>query len=603
VSLEGVDVSTTNAIKLRLADVETVIVPERVIADDVPFVLALTAGDVKALSELAQRGVSLQRLMEQAVSTSLEPFNLISKRRNRLTGLVFSHNVVGFTASSLEGEVSYTQATARFKLRSQTEFAMRLLVSPKGRDRIESRANVSHTQRALFSIIEGAYVCSPQWEPPPPPPLPELPSGLPERLTASWMQSFFVLNTGALAARVFGQPVAFQSELDTTESLEKLASGGAPVIVVRLIANDKRELEALVLVTPEVERELVRLSKSAEARFVGELFRVLFGEAAAQWQKLAGQDVNWKAQAVGRIGAGDFKTVTSRLEGGGVVLRQEAGLDEGTVQWHIALPPHTWHWMMRMTAKSMDFKAGEQPERDAIFQATGWGAGSIPWKLIFPFFGDRDLQLLVRQLDRLRMTDADLAAVGRALTHGNRDRWLEAMPQNLRERVQDYKITPGEALRRQIAMTQVLIGLNLQNRLPEGRLVPWLAIYSEFQWQRRQRPLEALLPLRHLVYGMDRGSLSRLLYDEKNQVLEEALCWAEFAVLDQVRRAISPGFALRLLDNIAHRRPRTNAYTAQAALLTLYRRAHSGMVEGRYMIRRTPARRLTDLIRALDEPQ
>jgi hypothetical protein len=84
-------------------------------------------------------------------------------------------------------------------------------------------------------------------------------------------------------------------------------------------------------------------------------------------------------------------------------------------------------------------------------------------------------------------------------------------------------------------------------------------------------------------------------------VLEEALTWAEFAVLDQVRRAISPGFALRLLDNIAHRRPRTSACTSQGAQLAVYRRADRGRVEGRYLIRRTPAKRLNELIRALDE--
>jgi hypothetical protein len=603
VSYEGIEIGTTNSLKLRWGEVDTVILPERVIAGDIPFALALTARDVQALSELAQRGVSLQRLMEQAVSTAIEPFNLISKRRNRLTGLTFSHNVTGLTAAHLDGEVSYTVATGRFKLRSQSEFALRLLVTAKGRDRIEDRATAGHTQRALFSIIEGAYVCSPQWEPLPPPPAAEAPTGLSERLSAAWMQSFFALNGGAVAPRVFGQPVAFQGALALEEELEELSGESAPLTVVRLIANDKKELEALVVLRQAAERELIRLSKSAEPRFLGDLFRVLFGEGAALWQRLARQDVTWKVLAVGRIPPDSVGAVSKRLEGGGMTLRLEAGLDEGALFWHVALPPHTWHWMMRLTAKAMEFKVGESPDRDAIFQATGWGSGTIPWKVVFPFFGDRDLQHLVRQLERVQLSEADLAAIGKALRHGDRDRWLEAMPVNLRERVQEYRVAPGEGPRRQIAITEQLIALNRMNRLPEGRLVPWLDVYAEFQWHRRQHLLEAQLPLRHLVYGMDRGSLSRLLYDEKNQVLEEMLCWAEFPVLDQARRVISPGFALRLLDNIAHRRPRTCAFACQTAQLSVYRRAHQGRQHGRYLIRETPARRLRELIRWLDEPE
>src|SRR3972149_2741802 len=178
ISYEGVDIGTTNSLKLRWSEIDTVILPERLIEEDIPWVIALSARDVQTLSELSQRGTSLQRLMEQAVSTAMEPFNLISKRRNRLSGLIFSRNVTGLTAAHLEGEVSYTMATGRFKLRSQSEFALRLLVTAKGRDRIEERATAGHTQRALFSIIEGAYVCSPQWEPPPPPPAEEAPTGL-----------------------------------------------------------------------------------------------------------------------------------------------------------------------------------------------------------------------------------------------------------------------------------------------------------------------------------------------------------------------------------------------------------------------------------------
>jgi len=603
ISYEGLEVGTTNSLKLRWSDVDTVILPERVIEEDIPFVLALTAKDVQVLSELAQRGISLQRLMEQAVSTAMEPFNFISKRRNRLASLQFSHNVTGLTAAHLRGEVSYTMATGRYRLRSRSEFALRLLVTPKGRDRIEGRVTEGNTQRALFSIIEGAYVCGPQWDPPPPPPEAEAPTGLSERLGAAWMQSFLALNDGAIAARVFGQPVGFQSALVAARDLDALASEQAPVTVVRLIANDKKELEALVVLRQDQERELLRLSKSAEPRFLGELFRVLFGEAAALWSRLLGQDVQWKAIAVARIPPESIDAVTKRLEGGGVALNVKARLDEGHIEWHAALPPHTWHWMMRLTAQAMNQPVGASPDRDQIFQASGWGAGTIPWKVVFPFFGDRDLQMLIRQLERVRLTEADLAAIGKALTHGGRDRWLEAMPVNLRERVHEYKVAPGEGPRRQIAITGHLIELNRANRLPEGKLVPWLQVYSEFQWHRRQHLMTQQLPLRHFVYGMDRASLSRLLYDITNEELTEMLCPAEFPVLDQVRRAISPGFALRLLDDVSVKRPRTSAFQAQTATLGVYRRALAGQTQGRYLIRQTVSKRLRELIRWLDEPR
>ena len=101
---------------------------------------------------------------------------------------------------------------------------------------------------------------------------------------------------------------------------------------------------------------------------------------------------------------------------------------------------------------------------------------------------------------------------------------------------------------------------------------------------------------------MARTSLSRLMYDEQNPVLEDLLCAAEFRVMDQVRRAITPGFAVRLLENVGHKRPRTSAFTVQLAQIALYRRAATGVAQGRYLVRQTPARRLPDVIRSLDEP-
>ena len=191
VSYDGMALSQTNTIKLRWSDIETVLLPELAIAGDIPFVLAFNANDVRELSNLSQERVSLQRMMEQAVSTAIEPFNFITKRRNRLQALHFSRNVTGLTAAHLDGELVYTMATGRFSVRGQNEFAIRLLVTSNGRDRIEDRTTAGHTQRALFSIIEGAYVCNPQWDPPPPPPGAEAPGEIsppltPESLPPCW---------------------------------------------------------------------------------------------------------------------------------------------------------------------------------------------------------------------------------------------------------------------------------------------------------------------------------------------------------------------------------------------------------------------------------
>lgn len=603
IAYEGLQLSQTNTLKLRWSEVETVLLPELVIAGDIPFVIALDQRDVQVLSELAQRRVSLQRMMEQAVSTALEPFNFITKRRNRLSAMQFSRNVTGLTAHHLEGEIVYTMATGRFRVRGQTEFALRLLVTPRGRDRIEERATARHTQRALFSIIEGGYVCRPQWEPPPPPPAAEAAGRLSRVLTGAWMQSFFQRNDGPRAPRIFGEPVAFTSEEAAPADLEGLRGEPRPLTVARLVLNQDKALETFVVLTEPTAAELLRLSKSADVRFTGELFRVLFSEAARVWEAFTGQALRWRALAVRRIPPESIDAVSSRLAGGGVVLRQWARLSEGRVGWWLAASPHTWHRLMRLTAASMDLRSGESPHREAIFHATGWGQGTIPWRQVFGFLGERDLQILVRQLDALKLEPGDFAAIARALAHGDRDRWHEAMPVRMEEKVAAYRLVPGEAVRRQLAVTRAMIDLNRRGRIPEGRLAEWLKLYTEFQWHRRQALIDELLPLRHLIYGLDRTSLSRLLYDEKNAVLEDMLADAEFMVVDQVRRAITPGFAMRLLENVAHKRPRTSAFACQQARVGFYRRALDGLGKGRYLIRETPAKRLRELVQWLDEPR
>jgi hypothetical protein len=276
-------------------------------------------------------------------------------------------------------------------------------------------------------------------------------------------------------------------------------------------------------------------------------------------------------------------------------------MDEGHLEWMLALPPHTWHWLMRITAKGMAHPSEGLPNRQAIFRATGWGTGRVPWARMAGFLSDRELQDLIRVLGQARLGEAVLAAVAAALDGHFRERWLEAMPVMLRERTERYELAEGEAARRQLELTRAMIPLARSGKLPQGRLARWMEVYAEYHFTRCQVLIDSLLPLRHLVYGLDRGSLSRLLFDAGDALLVNVLAWAEFPVVDQVRRAISPGFALRLLEDVGDLRGRINAFTAQQAQLDLYRLAFQGMTQGRYMVRATPGQRLRELIRLLDE--
>ncbi|MBI4082316.1 MAG: hypothetical protein HY423_06865 [Candidatus Lambdaproteobacteria bacterium] len=606
VAVARVFLSTTNTLKLRWSEVECVLLPTLAQPTDLPFVLALTPRDVTALTALAQGRTSLQRLMEEAVGSTIEPFNFIGKSRNKLQELQFSRNVTGLTASHLRGEVSYTMAEARLRPGRGEMFSVRLLVSAATRDAIETRAEDKATQRALFAVNLGAYQCQPQWEPPPPPPELEQGTSLSETLLHGWLQSLFGRNDGTMANTLFRQPAALQSELAKPESLRELARAESGLTVIRLVLNEAMAQEVFVAVPLATEEALMALSRSGQQRFLGDLFRVLFGEAGQLWERFAGAPAAWKHFGVRKLPADAVRLLEQRLEGGGLVVRQTARFDEGTLRWLLAITPHAWHALMRLAARGMArdglWGEGQAPNRQAIFNATGWQRGTVPWPTVLTFCTERDLQELIRRLGQVGLKEAHLAGVAASLKGDWRQRWFDAMPVMLRERAQAYPLAPGEAALRDLELTRVLIELTRQDRLPEGRLTAWLALYGEMVWSRRQALLDRLLPLRHLVYGMDRVSLGRLMFDCPNAVVIEMLCWAEFMVLDQVRRAVSPGFGIRLLEEIGVRRVRASAYACQEAQLAVYRQAQEGLARGRYLIRATPARQLRDLLRWLDDP-
>ncbi len=603
VNLDTLTISTTNALKLRWSDVETVLLPQLAAKVEVNCVFALTEHDVAGLMRIAGERKPFHKLLEQVISTAAEPFNFVSKRRNRLTGLQISRNVIGFTTHHLDGEVSYTMATGSFSVPKGNGFSLRMLVTPAGRDLIEERATNKAAQRALFSINEGAYLCRPQWEPPPPPPGMETGAQVSAVMMNGWLQTFLGVNDGKMAGRLFRRPAGLQCSLSDTEALQALVESGGPPTVARLQLNGEKALELFVVLPGGTAKELLKLSRSGNERFLGDMFRALYGESGQLWERFTESPMRWKLLAVRRIPTDALDAVTRRLEGGGLVVRQVARLDEGYLEWMLAVPPHTWHWLMRLTAKGMAHPSNTLPNRQGIFNATGWGRGRLPWARLIGFLSDRDLQDLVRALQQARVAEGTLAAVAASLDGAGRDRWLEAMPVMLRERVERHELAEGERPRRLGALTRELVPLNRLRKLPEGRLSLWVSLYSEFLWSYRQHLIDRLLPLRHLVYGLDRGSLSRLLFDVKNALLVDALCWAEFPVVDQVRRAISPGFAVRLLEDVAVRRPRLSAFGAQDAQLALYRRCHHGLAEGRYLLRATPAGRLREIFRLLEEDE
>ena len=602
VQLVSVALSATNTLKLRWSDIDTVILPTLTEPLEVPFVVAAAPRDVQGISALGGGRRSLQQLMEGAVSTALEPFNFITRGRCKLGGLTISKNVTGFTAHHLQGEVSYTMAEGHFRAAPATTFCLRLLVTPAGRDLIESRATEKGPQRALFSINEGAYVCSPQWEPPPPPPGMEQGAALDELHLAAWVQSCMALNGGRVPVRLFRQPVALRSTVGTRALLEPHAQGAAPPTVVRMLRNGDKAQEAFVLVSAESAGVIMQLSRSGQERFLGDFFRVLFGEAAQLWERFGQAPMRWSVAAARPIRAAAVAQIGERVGQSGLFARQSLLLEEGELSWVLALGPHAWQGLMRHTAGALGVPVTSTPERRAIFDATGWGAPTLPWRVLLPLTEGRQLELLGRALTQAKLNERHLAAVAAELDGDQRAQWLAALPVSQRERTESYRLADDEAGELRVAVTRALLRLHGEGKVEGGALADWLTLYAEQQWQRRQHLIDELLPLRHLIYGFDRASLSRMLFDMPDRVLVPLACGAEFPVLDQMRRAVSPGFAVRLLKDVQVRRPQTTAMDVQAAQLALYRRCFEGMNQGRYMVRATPAGRLRNLLHWLDHP-
>jgi len=622
VNLDSMDIHASTIISLGRLGLQSVVVPALTEKTDIPFVLAFTTRETETLEQLAEG--NLQRLMEEAVGAAMEPVNFLTKSRNSLRGLRFQRNVPGLIAQRLGGTLNFTVAEAHLRGPGPQPLLLRLLIGPQALNRIEERAQAKPAQLALFSVLEGAYVCRPQWAPTPtaapatggkPAITPATPNASPPGMAppapeamaqaqapALLAQTFLMLHSGLLPPKMFRQPVAFSTQVATPQTLHALGGQAENLHIVRLRAEDKAEMELYVVLPASSTRELMRLSQSGQARFVGDFFRILLGEAAQVWQSLLGQPMQWRTEGVRELPPAALEAVTKRTAEGGLLLQQRASLSDGALDWLVALPPATWGWMQAATAQVCKRADITPATNDAatLLQATGWGQTQIPWEHMTRLAQDNDLWHLTRRLAEAGFGPAHLVAVAETLSPPQRERWLTAMPVTLRDKTQAHRLTPGEAPRRLVILTNGLVALCRTDKLPESPLRHWLTLFAEFHYRRRQDLLQRHLPLRHLIYGLDRQSLFQLIRDESRQTVAEMLTAAEYMVQDQVRRACSPRFALGLLEDVAARRPRTSALTAQEATLRFYRRTQTGMVKGRYLVRETAGLRLQTLLRELD---
>ncbi|MDH4224336.1 MAG: hypothetical protein OEW12_01660, partial [Deltaproteobacteria bacterium] len=550
VTLDGVELHTTNILKLQSDGVESLVVVQTAQPMEFPFVLGLTPRDTTALTSLSQGKSTLQKLMEQAAATGLEPFNFITRQRNQMTGCRFKRNVTGQLSHHLNGELSYTMALARFGGEGIPPFAIRLLVTPRGRDLIEDRAMAAPAQRAFYSVLEGHYVCRPQGEPKTR--IQKAGPAAPVEVADTGMrgQIFFTLNGGALASRMFQQPAVFTTLPQAADQLAQFFSAGGlekgpppdngQAVVVRLWMNGQKELEAFVVFSLRVHQGLMTLSRSAAPTFVGDFFRVLFGEAAKVWGGVSGRPYTWHLAAVKTIPPGQLGAVAQRISGGGIAFRQQADMTDGRLEWRLVLPPATWNRLRGLAAglgKTSGQTAGGQmaggPEGDdgRLWAATGLNTPHPPWEKLVRLADDTQLRNLVRLLEQSGMKEPEMALVCRELEKSHPDlprRWVAAMAVGMGERTQKYTLGPDESPLRRMALTGALLALLKSRRLPEGPMAAWVTLWGEFFFQRRQTWIARHLPLRHLTYGLDKNSLARLLHDQPTRRVAVMLCGADY---------------------------------------------------------------------------
>ena len=597
---EEISLSMTNTLRLRQGRMETVMLPTTTEPVEPFFVLGITAQDIGTLNDLVRGKGSLQRVMEQAVAMAIEPFNFITKTKNTLSGLRFSRNVTGLTAHHLHGAMNYTQAEGLFRVEQSREFRLCLLVTARGRDVIEERAAQPNTQRAFFSIISGAYQCKPQLKPLAVTSSEAGGKGLTTTLLNGWLNTFFVLNDGNMPPKILKQPVSFTTRAQPVAALDQVAAGEKGLAVVRLILNGEKEREVIILVPEQAERSLLSLSKSGQSKFLGDFFRIFFSEAAETWQHFSGSPMAWSLRALGRLPQEGIAGLKGRAGGGGLLVEQEARLDEGVVKWLMVIPPGTWQWLQSLTASAVGMELEGRPTPEPVFLATGWDSLFLNWEKVLHFATDQELQLIAKQMVQDRLDESCTAAIANSLPDEIRERWLTALPVRLREQTEAHQVIEEQKIFGLLKSTEVVVAMIRKNRLDESPLTRWIRLFSEILWFRRHLLIEKRLPFRHLVYGMDRDSLSRFLFGLKNDELSQAICGAEFPVIDQVRRAISPGYAIRLFEDVEIKRPKISAWANQEARLSLYRKCLEDLTSGKLMMRETPATRLQEIVTWLD---
>ncbi|MDH4120956.1 MAG: hypothetical protein OEV94_04550 [Deltaproteobacteria bacterium] len=611
VALETVELHGTNLLKLHQAGLDTLLLPRQTVPPDPPYLYVLFKGGPQALGRLAPK-VSPQRLMEQAAAAAMEPWSYVTRARAQLTALAFTRPAPGVLPRHLGDDAHVTLAVGRFGGPGLVPFQVGLLVGERGVTLVEERTQAQPVQRAFHAVVQGQYLCQPQWAPaayPPPPsatpsalPSPDLPQ------TTWWLQSFLALNGGTLANKVFRQPAAFSLEPAQEAAVTQDTAQAQQVGVARLSLEENQDL--FFVVPPESLRGILSLSKSAQPAFLGDFFRALLKEPAQLWEALGAGRLAWRVTAVRTIPPQGLSAMAPRLKGGGW-WRQRVRLADGDLAWWVGVTP---------TAGAALWNAAQKGGRPDSLPAP-WSPSKTPtspadpaaWRALAALGGPGDPRQLVRLLMGNGVLESDLewlaqrlgpAIPGSPLAQA----WKAVLPGKPAQPAQQPG-TVSNTLSNTVAnagagaygrLAHALVKLRLEPSGWDSPMAQGAALLAERVWQERQALLDRWMPVSHLVYGMDRLSLQRLCYDTPNPELAALVSQARFRVMDQVRRVISPGFGVRLLEDAGAARLRVNAMGAQQATIGFYRRCWEGMQQGRYTLRETPAQRLGRLMALLD---
>ncbi len=642
-SLERIQVYQATAFSLRRSGFERMFAPILVAGSKIHTLYAMTNRDVEVLKSFCSAGVGLHQALEQAFSAAVIPFEFVAKQRALFQHLEASPNAIGFTAHHLNGALTYTAAQAWIAPPHGAPFSVCLLVDASTCAFIEERSTQPQTLRALKAIVNGAYVCQPQssvtkaqdsWA------AENLAKG--QTLSLSWLHSLFCANAGGALLKLLRRTAVVRCKpLDKTELDDDLwpADDKTQALTAVRLGLEGHAATMMVFFGASQAKALLQLSKSGSTTFLGGFLCTLFGEGAKAYSHLSGVALKWKLVGVGSLETPKAMQWLSNEGTRGMFVKQTLRLESGTVFWLMAIPPLLLQQLLRFGTEVLKGKAKlglpklglhqGHPPLQALLAATPPQHALMTMRVLLrvlentlkppPLHPKPALSSKVgapRQPAKHRrgahqappQTLVECLATAMAETQGAAQNCLlEALPVHLRERVEN---TPGEPAQkakhlRQLAnaLATVWLQTQIEADFPHNPLSAWGALYAEALWALREEMLEGILPLRMLIFSMQRQSLTQWLMALPTQPLVSALCGVSFSLLDQVRRASSTAFAIRLLEEIGSVQQKTNAFQAQQGQITLFQLGAEHLAEGRLLLRPSAVQGLKTLVEALQEWQ